>query len=115
MKDDAAYWLFYGLLRFRIRILRTESRHRYLHKPNTPNRCQMCDKYLPYSQRTIDHIIPLELCYELEWPLLIFDERNFQVACPKCNHDKSAKIEDLPEKVLEAIWKRRKELSKGVV
>lgn len=112
MEDDIAYWLIYCLLRLRIRVLRTKYRHAYLHRSATPTHCQICNKYLPYSQRSIDHIIPKELCYKLEWPLLILDERNFQVLCHSCNRSKSAQIKDLPQKVLEAIRKRQNELMK---
>ncbi len=107
--ENATYWLVYCLIRVYKRYLRTTARHRFLHKSSPC--CALCQKYLPYSKRTIDHIIPQELCYELEWPLLVYDERNFQVMCHRCNNKKGDNyVEYLPGKVLEVIRKRREEL-----
>lgn len=75
-----------------------------------PKHCQACNVRLTHKQRSIDHIIPKSICFELEMPELLWDKRNLTLLCVKCNSKKSNSTTDLPEKVKLALEKRRQSL-----
>lgn len=68
-------------------------------------RCAICDLNINRkSERTIDHIIPKNLCYELGLPQLIIDERNFRAAHQLCNARRGElTVEDLSPNVLAKL------------
>jgi len=67
----------------------------WLRKNGFPNRCSVCKRklvqYPPWqrryraNRRTIDHIIPKVLLFELELTELLFDLDNFAIMCDPCN------------------------------
>jgi len=65
--------------------------------------CQLCHKKVTKKERTIDHIIPKEICYELNMPLLIYDQRNLRRTCGNCNQKRGSKIHDLPPSVVKRL------------
>lgn len=65
--------------------------------------CQLCNKKVNKSDRTIDHIIPREICYELSMPLLVYDQRNLRRTCAKCNNKRGSTINDLPPNVKKRL------------
>ena len=111
--DITVYWLFYKGLRqylglWKFRTLKTEF-YRWMVANGWPNICGICHKKIrTRKERSLDHIIPISICMELEMPGLIFDPRNFRVAHRDCNEMRSSNISDLPKKVRQALAEKRK-------
>lgn len=109
--NDITHWMFYRGLRTYLGLWKKEAlrvaTRKWRRENNHPVHCVLCGRYLKYGERTIDHIIPISICMELEMPGLIFDTRNFQLLCNGCNVHKGSSIHNLPPMVQEALAERR--------
>ena len=63
----------------------------------TQKNCAICNQYLTHRKRTIDHIIPKSVCWELGLYNLINDPINFRVTCAQCNEKRGAKVDEFPK------------------
>lgn len=68
-----------------------------------PKNCAICGYLVLEQDRSIDHIVPVSICVELEWYDLIYDEKNMRLVHQVCNWKRSSDISDLPEAQQEAI------------
>lgn len=81
-----------------------EAGHDYLNRLEQHERmCAFCGKFVKYKERSIDHIIPKKLCWELGLYRFVIDRRNFRLAHKVCNARRSSDVSDLPPKVLEKL------------
>lgn len=86
-------WLAYKAVSHQVRfVFKLNYRYekwKFNHDPaNRHWWCAICDKHIARKKRTIDHIIPENICWLLEMPGLIIDPRNFRPAHLKCNSDR---------------------------
>lgn len=113
--DDSVWWALYRGLRLHLGEWKHWTlfyeRKRWYSENKYPVHCTACGHYIPNKKdRTIDHIIPVKVCMELELPLLIFDRRNFQMLCKTCNTKKADKLHGLSAKIQKALRRREREL-----
>lgn len=105
--SGTTYWLIYVGMRRALGLWRSKAlRHAYIHwlaKNGWPNICALCGEKISHKDRSIDHIIPMNICFEIERPQLIFDERNFRVTHKLCNSKRHSDVSDLPEKVVAKL------------
>lgn len=104
--DTIQVWLVYrGAYHYLGKKFAEEFRERkqiWLRGKQSSRVCESCGIFLKFRQRTIDHIIPKSLIYELEEPKLLDDPNNWWVMCKWCNSDKSNLLpEVLPQKTLD--------------
>lgn len=109
--SDSMWWAFYKGLCHHLGLWKKRTlRYQFTlwqMQNHWPKMCGGCGIRTEKKDRTLDHIIPIEMCVELEMPAMIFDPRNFQMLCLKCNQKKGNKIHSLPEAVQKALEKRR--------
>lgn len=65
--------------------------------------CFLCKKRVTAKDRSIDHIIPKTVCWELGLYRLIIDDRNFRIAHKRCNLIRGHDVSDLPPEILATL------------
>lgn len=105
------WWALYRGLRVHLGEWRYRAKQaakmRWMRRHRWPDVCENCKRRVPWKERTIDHIIPQSVCFELDLPGLLFDDRNFQMLCSSCNSEKGHDIESLPEAIKKELERRR--------
>lgn len=61
-----------------------------------PRLCCFCNEEIKWDDRSVDHIIPKSVCWELELFALLVDERNLRIAHKRCNSLRANDVSDLP-------------------
>lgn len=74
--------------------------------------CSKCGAKTKKKTKSIDHIIPKSILYELELPSLIYDPNNFRLMCTDCNFARGNDTEELPTNIRLLLEKRRAMLDK---
>lgn len=83
---------------------------RWLADNGWPKYCELCGGKVTHKQRSVDHIIPVSVCLELEMPMLLFDSRNFRFAHRTCNSKRANRTNDLPLTIQSKLDEIRKTL-----
>lgn len=73
-----------------------------------PKICGICGKKVTWSELTVDHIIPVSICKELELYSLITDPNNFRLAHNACNTKRSSNISDLSPNIKKILRDHRR-------
>lgn len=68
-----------------------------------PNTCDICGERVARRDRSLDHIIPKSVCYELGLAGLVLDSRNFRLAHKRCNGKRGSNLSGLPEPILRRL------------
>lgn len=67
--------------------------------------CEICGEWCPKHDRTVDHIIPRNILFEVELVGLEFDHRNLRLAHKKCNSDRGRlTIDDMPDSIRDKLF-----------
>lgn len=74
--------------------------------------CSICGEAVNQNKnrRSVDHIVPVSICLELNMPGLIFDIRNFRLAHQKCNQRRGNSTDDLPDSIKKLLAGKRNKL-----
>lgn len=88
-------WLF-NLYKRRLKAVLVKQLKREAWANYRNNKCAICDNPMTRKERTMDHIIPESICWELEMPGLVYDGRNIRYVHALCNQRRSSDISDLP-------------------
>lgn len=104
MEQLYLFWIGY---KWYIRVQHAKALHSefmiYLWENDWPSICHICGERVSRRERSIDHLIPVSICYKLNMPELVLDKRNFALSHLRCNWKRGNKISDLPIVVQEKI------------
>lgn len=68
-------------------------------KPGRSQLCWICHHVVRRKEISMDHLIPVSICFMINKPELIVDPRNWAIAHIKCNGKRGTNLSLLPEAV----------------
>lgn len=106
MKDYIGFALYIGLRHWLCRAISIyirQSQYEYWDEHGNGALCTLCGRKVEFRHRSIDHIIPKSICYELGLYKLLFDPVNFRISHKLCNAKRGNDISDLPQSIIAKL------------
>lgn len=108
MNDQTLHILYLGMRHYTGiklgRLLQYQTRRIWAVTPVEKHICELCGKHINRTERSVDHILPKSVCYDLGLIGMVYDPRNMRMTHTFCNQKRDQSLEELPDSIKNKIY-----------